>query len=210
MNKNVFHIILYTGHSKHCYIFWSQDREVCWDHLAFSLCIHLLQSYELRIHRLVQERHISIANTQELRLSCTYPWICLYKISTDGLSGKNWNFLPCVTRINDRWGKLYHTIHYNDVIMGMVWFQIISLWIVYSTVYSGPDQRKHQSSMSLSFVRGIHWWPVTSLHKGPVTRKMFPFDDIILGKSNHTYLKWVVIHAMLLGHIWGFINMIQL
>ena len=52
--------------------------------------------------------------------------------------------------------------------------------IVYSTVYSGTDQRKHQSSASLAFVRGIHRWPVNSPHKWPVTRKMFPFDDVIM------------------------------
>ena len=51
--------------------------------------------------------------------------------------------------------------------------------IVYSTVYSGADQRKHQSSASLAFVRRIHRWPVNSPHKEPVTRKMFPFDDVI-------------------------------
>ena len=54
------------------------------------------------------------------------------------------------------------------------------LKIVYSTVYSGEDQRKHQSSVSLAFVRGIQQWPVNSLHKGPVTQKMFPFDDVIM------------------------------
>ena len=43
--------------------------------------------------------------------------------------------------------------------------EIISLTIVYSTVYSGADQRKHQSSASLAFVRGIHRWPVNSPHK---------------------------------------------
>ena len=45
---------------------------------------------------------------------------------------------------------------------------------VYSTVCSGTDQRKHQSSTSLAFVRGIHRWLVNSPHEGPVTRKMFP------------------------------------
>ena len=55
--------------------------------------------------------------------------------------------------------------------------QITSLAIVYSTVYSGTDQRKHESSASLAFVRRIHQWPVISPHKGPVTRNMFPFDD---------------------------------
>ena len=61
--------------------------------------------------------------------------------------------------------------------------QIISLRIVYSTVYShdsGTDQRKYQSSASLAFVRGIHPGPMNSPHKRPVTRKMFPFDDVIM------------------------------
>ena len=58
--------------------------------------------------------------------------------------------------------------------------QIASLAIVYSTVCSGADERKHQSSVSLAFMRGIHRWPVNSPHKGPVTRKMFPFDDVIM------------------------------
>ena len=64
--------------------------------------------------------------------------------------------------------------------MGTMASQITSLIIVYSTVYSGADQRKHQSSASLAFVRGIHRWPVNSPHKWPVTRKMFPFDDVML------------------------------
>ena len=70
--------------------------------------------------------------------------------------------------------------HYNDVTMSAMESQITSLTIAYSTVYSGADQRKHQSSASLAFVRGIHRWPVNSPHKGPVTRKMFPFDDVIM------------------------------
>ena len=71
-------------------------------------------------------------------------------------------------------------MHYNDVIMGAIASQITSLTIVYSTVYSGADHRKHQSSASLAFVRGIHRGPVNSLHKWPVTRKMFPFDDVFM------------------------------
>ena len=58
--------------------------------------------------------------------------------------------------------------------------QITSLTIVYPTFYSGADQSKHQSSASLAFVWGIHRGPVNSPHKGPVTRKMFPFDDVIM------------------------------
>ena len=70
--------------------------------------------------------------------------------------------------------------HYSDVIMDMIASQITSLTIVYSTVYAGADQRKHQSFASLAFVRGIHRWPVNSPHKWPVTRKSFPFDDVIM------------------------------
>ena len=54
------------------------------------------------------------------------------------------------------------------------------LSIVCSNGCSGADQRKHQSSASLAFVKGIHRWPVNSPHKGPVTRKMFSFDDVIM------------------------------
>ena len=74
----------------------------------------------------------------------------------------------------------HFTYHCNDVIIGTMASQITSLAIVYSTVYSGADQAKHQSSASLAFARGIHWWPVNSPHKGPVTRKMFPFHDVIM------------------------------
>ena len=70
--------------------------------------------------------------------------------------------------------------HYGDVIMGAIASQITSLMIVYSTVYSDANQRKHQSSTSLAFVQGIHRGPVNSLHKGPVTRKIFPFDYVIM------------------------------
>ena len=65
--------------------------------------------------------------------------------------------------------------HYNDVTMGEMASQVTSLTIVYSAVYMGADQRKHQSPASLAFVRGIHRGPVNSPHKWPITRKMFPW-----------------------------------
>ena len=70
--------------------------------------------------------------------------------------------------------------HYDDVIMGAIASQITSLTIVYSTVYSDADRRKHQSSASLAFVWVIQRRPVNSPHKCPVTRKMFPFHDVIM------------------------------
>ena len=71
-------------------------------------------------------------------------------------------------------------VHYNNVIMSAMASQITSPTIVYSTVYSGAHQRNHQNFASLAFLRGIHWWPVNSPHKRPVTRKIFPFDDVIM------------------------------
>ena len=87
--------------------------------------------------------------------------------------------------------------HYCDVIMNTIASQITSLTIVYLTVNSGTDQRKHQSSASLAFVREIHRRPVNSPHKRPVTRKMFPFDDVIMlwdclqAKATRLY-RWLV------------------
>ena len=66
--------------------------------------------------------------------------------------------------------------HPGDAIISVMAFQITSVSIVYSTVCSGADQRKHQSSTSLAFVREIHRWPV------------FPFvDEIILTMSHVPY-----------------------
>ena len=103
-------------------------------------------------------RHFSCTDQQCLRqLMTTFPFQVIYLIGSLGCRG-----------------------HYSDVIMGAMASQFISITIVYSTVYSGTDQRKPQSSASLAIVRGIHQWPVNSPHKEPVTRKMFPFDDVIM------------------------------
>ena len=70
--------------------------------------------------------------------------------------------------------------------MGTIAAQITSVTIVYSTVYSDADQRKYQSSASMAFLQGKHLRPVNSPHKWPVTREMFPFDDVIMPKHNKT------------------------
>ena len=85
------------------------------------------------------------------------------------------------------WGKTFALCftfcicnHYSGVIMGSMASQISGVSSVCPTVCSRADQRKYQSSASLAFVRGIHRWPVDSSHKGPVTRKIFPFDDVFM------------------------------
>ena len=72
------------------------------------------------------------------------------------------------------WVISYH----SDVMMSATASQITGVSIVCSTICSGADQTKHQSSASLAFVREIHQWPVNSQHKGPAMRKMFPFNDV--------------------------------
>ena len=96
---------------------------------------------------------------------------------TQGIEDLSTGLQPHLRMNNNN--PLYAELHYNDVIMGTIASQITSLTIVYSIVYSDADQRKHQSYASLAFVReftGIHRGP----HKWPITRKMFPFDDVIM------------------------------
>ena len=81
------------------------------------------------------------------------------------------------------WASMWLWSNYGDVMMSTMAYQISSLTIVYSTVYSGTDQRNHQSSALLAFVLGIHRWPMNSPQKGPVTRKMFPYDDVIMSRN---------------------------
>ena len=110
-----------------------------------------------------------------------------------------WWILPITYRVTllawmSKLGK-----HYSDVIMSTMVFQITSLTIVSSTAYSGADQRKHQSSASLAFVPGIHRSPVNSLHKGPVTWRMFPFDDVILLLYWHGCPNWEKLGKTIIG-----------
>ena len=62
----------------------------------------------------------------------------------------------------------------SEVMISAMASQITGVSIVYSTICSGANQRKHQSSVSLAFVKGTHWWQVNSPHKGPVLGNMFP------------------------------------
>ena len=85
----------------------------------------------------------------------------------------------------------YWTFHYCDFIMCAMASRITSLIIVYSTVYSGADRRKHLRYASLAIVRWTHRWPVNSPHKGPVTREMIPFNDVTISWKPHGFMtRW--------------------
>ena len=102
---------------------------------------------------------------------------------------KFWYNKICYYNIITSFFNFAIAIHYGDVMMTRMASWITSLTIVYSIVYSGVDQRKLQSSASLAFVRWIHRRPVNSPHKWPVTRKMFPFDDVIMHTIFYEYCK---------------------
>ena len=74
--------------------------------------------------------------------------------------------------------------HYIDVIMTTMASQITSLTVVYSNVYSDADQKKTSKLRVTGLCVGKSPGPVNSPHKGPVRRKMFPFDDVIMIKEN--------------------------
>ena len=118
------------------------------------------------------------------------------------------NAMVLVVKVSPRWKRIYIYIlqsqnHYcwwpaDGVVRSGYWpswyslqwchnerssamaSQVTAVPIVCSTVDSGTDQREHQSSASLAFVRGIHRWPVKSPHKRPVMREIFPFDDAVM------------------------------
>ena len=93
------------------------------------------------------------------------------------------------------------TLHCSDFITSTMASQITSLTVVYSTVYRGANQRKHQSSASLAFVRGIQRCPVYSPHKGPVTRKLSPFDDVIMVCGISIYWIKTSIHSYIFSSL---------
>ena len=78
------------------------------------------------------------------------------------------------------WLRTTYRLHYSSVIMRAMASQITGVLMVCWIVCSCADQRKLKNSASLAFVRGIHRWLVNSPHNGPVTRKMFPLDDVIM------------------------------
>ena len=109
---------------------------------------------------------------------------------------EQWNYSSITSQgILKNAGKI---VHYNDVIMGLMASQITSLTIVYSTIYSAADQRKHQSSTSLAFVRN-------SPHKWPVTRKCFHLmtsscSSIVNRLYNHNGAKAATQSAYLMAY----------
>ena len=87
--------------------------------------------------------------------------------------------------------------HYSDVTVNAMASQITGVLIVCWAVCLGADQTKHRNSASLAFVQGIHRWPLASAHKGPVTRKIFPFDNVIINLFHYRPLHGICLNNTL-------------
>ena len=105
-----------------------------------------------------------------------------------------WHHMNIMASQMTRMSSVYSIVYPEEATlqwrhMNITAFQITRIATVYYTVYPEANQRQRQSSESRTFVRGIHWWPVDSLNKGPVTRKMFPFHDVIMDATGTTQLQ---------------------
>ena len=124
-------------------------------------------------------RWIALTKASDTKLWCFHP-LLIKQLSKQSIRRwfetlSHWLWRYCnANEVTGKWRK-----HYSDVIKGAMASQITEVSIIYSTVCSGAGQRKHQSSASFAFLRGIHRWSVNSPHKGPVT---LPFDDVIMAK----------------------------
>ena len=116
----------------------------------------------------------------KLELHSLYIRVCFAYLHLSRLLPWQWGDRACLGVRGFPLQSANNVKHYNDVIIGSMASQkIISFTIVYSAVYSGADQRTHHPPRHWP-LRGSHRGPVNSPHKWPVTRKMFPFDDVIM------------------------------
>ena len=141
----------------------------------------------------IDELSIILFHVHEWIIKFIFSWPCMVFITIVNMYSLH--YLHSVERIHINGGLSTHKsrqytmeipwefIYYSNVIMSAMASQITGVSMVYSTFCWGADQRKHQSSASLTFVRGIHRWPVDSPHKWSVTRKMFSLDDAIVNMA---------------------------
>ena len=125
----------------------------------YEICITTVKRYRYQ--------YISwIMHTVRALLCFLWLYICLFCPYPSELLKGHWlgnNMIARVDSSSASEGTSQY--HYSDVIMSAMVSQITNLTIVYEAVYSEADQRKHQSSASMAFVRGVHRSPVNYPHK---------------------------------------------
>ena len=143
-------------------------------HIYIYIYIYILVSFTHRSYQRVFTLHFDLINNELLSHSSFIP-LLIWNGSLSHFVSCSMGHENVVNRV-----KYRITSRWRNVIMSAMASQITSLIIVCTTVCPGADQRKHPRSASLAFVWGIQRWPVNSPHKGPVTQKIFPFDDDIM------------------------------
>ena len=83
-------------------------------------------------------------------------------------SYSNWKWKCTQNYDNGQW--IHMKAHISDVIMGAM---ASTSRLFTQPFIEGADQNYIKAPRYWPFLRGIHWWPVNSPHKGPVTRKCF-------------------------------------
>ena len=161
---------LHTGSAVRKTHHWQDDKTLWTKYNTLSITLQLGMTWYWTQHK---GRMLKLFSLQYLTKGSPY----------FTLMGKPWGtpvrpLEKCYRTQHLRCRKPHH--HYSDVAMKATPSEIIGVPSVYSTGRSGADQRIHQSFASLTFVRGIHRWPINTPNKGPVTRKMFPFHDVIM------------------------------
>ena len=190
--KATFHRDLWVNMFWDCSLGWTKGMFESLYHVEM-LIVHVREQLSPRITA-VKNMRWSYSKLRKVSFLFHYLWFTVI----DELKRSRSCFAFCSVQINHQRSEKQPVTfcHYNDIIMGTMVSQITSLAIVYSTVYSGTDERKHQSSASRAFVGVIHQWPVNSPHKGRVTWKMLPFDVVIMwceyttGLSLHMKIEW--------------------
>ena len=145
-----------TGHLASCMICSFIDEVIAWTKLVYSNPSIIF----FMIHRAVCVQRSDIDEREDLFV------ICVYHHNRQYQSFPLLSYFPVFAlqwRHNMRDGVSNHQPH--DCLLKHLF---------------GRRKKPHQSSASLAFVPEIHRWPVNSPHKWPVTRKMFPFDDVIM------------------------------
>ena len=173
------------------------------------LCLYVASSILLNIQTLCciwleQLQIISISTKFCIFFSkCTFIWCIFFYVMINNRFSSLWPGEPIRPEILvtiDSGNGSFHAkpLHYSDIIMSAMVSQIIGFSVVCSAAYSYADQRKHPRSAALAFVRGLHRWPEDSPHKGSVTRKMFPFDDVFMPKAKLTNFRFERLEEILL------------
>ena len=137
-----------------------------------GICCHFASSYGLFFSKLYISLSFSMRFGSSLNIKTVFPCMMFCVITIR----RSWDCIMFMKAIH--WLVRLRLYHYTEVIMGD----------------GVPNHQPHHCLLTRLFGRrstkiskllvhglyGGHRWSMNSPHKWPVTRKMFPFDDVIM------------------------------